>query len=281
MRIPVYDHDYRPDRDEPDWRPRWEPEDPDGGWSADLGTFRFSPRSGRGTPTAASDDLFWIGYRHWIRGGGSHRTSVPLAKWPEGVRESASRNPNLKYDTSAGALEAIGAMPRDLRDELLLATTGAASRDAIESLYERSHFPPITDVYGYNRGADGGGAEEIRDLMIECRVVVYDATGRFALELSDGTETLRCLFDFDERNVRLLDTRTGKMVRSATVPPAMLSGVATVEMSLMDRQALVTVAGKTLFEPWSYPDGVDRGPAPTRPVRIGVTRREASGTREV
>src|SRR5579872_3427238 len=40
IRVPVYDHDYRPPADEPDWRPRWVVENGDRQWHDSDGSFR-------------------------------------------------------------------------------------------------------------------------------------------------------------------------------------------------------------------------------------------------
>jgi signal peptidase I len=267
MRIPVYDHDYRPDDDDPDWQPRWTPEASNAGWQSDGGAFRFSPR--RASPRDKQPEpLAWVEYRHWIRRGGVHKTSVPMPHWPAAVPEPVLGP--LSFDAAAGELVCRGALSRERRDELLGPLGDPALREALERLYEMSHIAPITDTYGYNRGPVGGGDEVVRDLMIELRLVVNDAAGLFALEMSDGTETLQCLFDFEQRSVRLLDTRTGKAVRTAELPSSLVRGSAIVEMSLLDRQALVAVDGALAFEPWSYPAGVDPGSTPMRPVRFGA-----------
>lgn len=106
--------------------------------------------------------------------------------------------------------------------------------------------------------------------MFEARVAIRDSSGTFALSMSDGTETMQCLFDVGQRQVRLVDTRTGKAVRTGPLPSTLIPGPATIEMSLMDRQAIVAVNGKPLFDPWSYPDANERGPTPWQPVRFGA-----------
>ena len=109
LRIPVYDHDFRPAADEIDWQPRWVVDQPGlddsqkgrsqrnqsaGGWQSAGGSFRFTPRK-KGGPDTADRELGdheledresaveWVHYRHWIRQGGSDATSVPFAGWTE------------------------------------------------------------------------------------------------------------------------------------------------------------------------------------------------------
>jgi signal peptidase I len=270
MRILVFDNDFRPDPDDPDWQSRWMPDEADNGWSSDGNAFRFTPPP----PTSGPDDSrgapAWVKYRHWIRRGGTHKTSVPLPRWPDQVPEPESAIGPLVFDRGRGTLVCRGCMPRETRDRMLNTGGSPAFRQTIERLYEASHIAPITDTYGYNRGAGGGGDNEIRDLMVEARVSASGSTGLFVLELSDGAETMQCAFDFAERRARLIDTRTGKAVHTAEFPKALFQKPAVVELSLMDRQALVAVDGKLLFEPWSYPAGIERGPTPWQPARFGA-----------
>ncbi|HTI51911.1 MAG TPA: signal peptidase I [Planctomycetaceae bacterium] len=270
MRIPVYDQDYRPDPDDPDWLPRWSPAVNQDGWSAEGGAFLYSPPPGARSERPSPPTMSWVNYRHWIRGGGAHQTSVPLARWPDEVAALEPGLGALRYDSAEGNLICRGALPRAMRDELLQPVADPAFRQVIERLYEASHIAPLTDVYGYNRGPGGGGEHEVRDLMLELRVKDHGAGGQFAVELSDGTETLQCVFDLDGRRAQLLDTRTGKAVRSTDLPAGRLAEPTVVEMSLMDHQALVALDGVLLFEPWSYPAGVERGPTPWQPARFGA-----------
>lgn len=270
MRILVFDNDFCPEPDDPDWRPRWVPDEPENGWRAAAGTFRFSKPDQSGAGESSVDVTRWVSYRHWIRHGGAHKTSVRIPRWPEQVSYPETATGTLVYNRDQQTLVCRGCLPREMRDRLLGATTDALFRGGIERLYEASHVAPITDRYGYNRGADGGGDNEVRDLMLAACVSAGGSTGSFHLELSDGTETLQLVFDLADRRARLLDTRTGKSVRTVDLPAAMLQMPAVVEFSLMDRQALAAVDGKLLFAPWSYPAGVERGPTAWQPARIGA-----------
>jgi signal peptidase I len=270
MRIGVYDHDFCPDPDDPDWMPRWAPASGQEGWTAEGDAFLFSPVPQKSREPSSPPTMSWMNYRHWIRGGGSHQTSVPLARWPEKLPQSELGFGPLRHDTTTGNLICRGALPRAQRDELLQPIADPVFRQAIERLYEASHIAPLTDCYGYNRGPGGGGEHEVRDLMLELRLRDRGAGGQFAVELTDGTETLQCVFDLEQRRAQLLDTRTGKAVRSADLPPGRFAEPTIVEMSLMDHQALVALDGELVFEPWSYPGAVERGPTPWRPARFGA-----------
>jgi signal peptidase I len=265
LRIPVYDHDFRPPADDPEWQPRWIAESPAPGWQPSGGGFRYAPpREGAGT------EIEWVHYRHWIRHGGFHATSVPLARWPESMDPPRSGFGPLRYDGDVRTLVCRGALSAELRDQLLRAVDDDDSRRAIERLYEASHIAPISDTYGYNWGREGQGRYEVRDLMLSAQVRLHDGQGEFALGITDGTEDFRCVFDIPGRKVRLIDLRTGRAMRTGALDEAIFTGPVTVEISLMDRQVLLAVGEKLVFEPWSYPAPTERGATPWRPVRFGA-----------
>lgn len=285
LRIPVYDHDFRPPTDDPDWHPRWLIEDQDDGWTQDEGAFRFAgpdqktqDESLDGPEQVRNPDakgrIAWVNYRHWVRRAGNHGTSVPLARWPSSVPQPSSGTGPLTWDESNGLLICRGTLPRELRNQLVAAGSDARFSEAIEQLFMASHIAPITDGYGYNRGPRGGGQNEVRDLMFEARVMVHDRSGAFVVALSDGANSVECRFDAQEGEVRLIDGLTGESLRTAAMPAAMRSGPAVVELSLMDGQALVAVAGQLVFEPWCAPPRDDRGPTPWPPVRFGASGRQ-------
>lgn len=265
IRIPVYDHDFRPSNDEPDWQPRWVVENPEHGWKEREGTFRFSQ-----TSEARGAEPEWVAYRHWVRRGGTHATSIPLARWPDSLdRPQAGLGP-VRYDENDQTLVCRGALPLELRDQLLGGQPGPEFRQAVLRLYEASHISPITDVYGYNRGREGQGRHEVRDLMLSANVRLHDGEGEFVLAITDGSEEFECVFDVAERKVRLLEMRTGRTMRTAPLDEQLLERPVTVEISLMDRQVLLAVGGKPVFKPFSYPAPSERGPTPWRPVRFGA-----------
>ena len=264
IRIPVYDHDFRPGGDDPDWRPRWLVEG--GGWKESGGGFRYSAtdKSSKGSGIA------WVNYRHWVRGGRGQASSVPLPHWPEALERPKEGFGPLRYDEDERLLVCHGTLTSELRDELLAGCDETEFRRAIERLYEDSHVAPITDVYGYDRGREGQGRHEVRDLMLSATVRLHEGAGEFVLAMNDGAEEVRCVFDIEARKVRLLDSRTGRAMRTGKLSKSLLEGPVCVEFSLMDRQALLAVAGELPFAPWSYSASEERGAAPLRPVRFGA-----------
>ncbi len=265
LRIPVYDHDFRPPDDDPDWQPRWVIDHNEGHWRATGGKFRYLPDK-----QPASDQLEWVHYRHWIRQGGFHATSVPLANWPESLEHLQGGFSPLRYDADAQTLVCRGALPLKLRDQLIAGLGDSESRKAIEKLYEASHIAPVADNYGYNWGRDGQGRHEVRDLMLSADVQLSDGQGQFVLAITDGSAEFQCVFDRETQKVTLVEMRSGRTLRTAALSDVMYSRPMRAEVSLMDRQVLLALDGKLAFEPWRYPAPSERGPTPWIPMRFGA-----------
>lgn len=283
MRIIVHDDDFRPGGDDADWQPRWVPSDDRSSsrtaWNGADGVYHYqgahepAGRSDISTVEAGSvgkGDAAWMHYRHWVRAGGRHATSVPLEKWPENIPQIQPGIGSLFHDAAKGLLICRGAMSRETRDALKQTTRSGAFRQAIDRLYEASHIAPITDTYGYNRGYDQGGENEVRDLMLCLTVAVTRGEGALLLRLHDGTEEFEVAFDFAAKQAGLRRLQTGETIRTGEIPAALGNGAAQVEFSLWDHQVLLAVNGKPVWEAWSYPEPKQRGPTPWQPAQIGA-----------
>lgn len=274
IRIPVYDNDHRPPDDDPDWMPRWVAEGEESGWQPRGGNFVIDSRT-----SSTPDERAWVRYRHWIRGGGSHATSVQLPFWPSSRTPPTSPYGPLRYEAANQMLICRGAMRSDARKDLVSADSSAEFQQAIRQLYEGSHIAPIRDEYGYNYGREASGNQEVRDLML-CLMLAFTAReGEFVLSLYDGNATFECQFDAAERKVRLVHVETETIVRTGEFPERAFGPGTQIEFSLMDRQALLAIDGELAFEPWSYPAPEQRGPTPWNAVRFGGRRLAAEVSR--
>lgn len=224
------------------------------------------------TPPSESDEarLQWVSYRHWIRRGGRHRTSIPLATWPDGPTPPPNAIGQLQFLADEGQLVCTGAMTETQRERLLGVSDSRAFQQLIARLYDASHIAPITDYYAYNCGRDIDDEYEVRDLMFASHLTLSGEAGLLAIEMSDGTERGRCEFDLRDQTVRLRVGTTGRVERSAALPSELSHGGALVEISLMDRQLLVAVNGRLLFDPWHYAEDLPAGETAWQPVRIGA-----------
>jgi signal peptidase I len=273
IRIPVFDNDFRPDDEESGWRPHWIVAQPGQGWKETGGAFEFSPSEVRN-----GAEIAWVNYRHWVRHGGAHVKNEPLTRWPESLDRPVAGFGPLTVDEDAGTLSCRGAMPRALRDELLAEAHDAGFSETVARLFDASHVAPITDTYGYNRGPDGQGTHAVRDLMLSAEVEFHEGPGEFVVAMSDGTEEVQGVFDLAERKVRLKDTRTGRAMRTAPLNDEWEQGPVKVELSLMDRQALLAVAGRPVFKPWSYSASSQAAPTRQRPVQVRFGAKGAGAT---
>jgi signal peptidase I len=294
VRIPVYDHDFRPSAGSPEWKARWQVPRESRSWRETEGKFRFSPgtKSGKspgapsGKPAEYPGDYEWVNYRHWIRSGGSHKTSVPFAGWSDALDRFTQGFSPLVYDAASRSLICRGAMPVDLRDQMLAACDDPECQTAIADLYESSHIAPIVDQYGYNPQAGSGEPpsaaktpHEVRDLMLSLQVQFRSGPGSFVLDMSDGTSKFHCVLNGESRQVQLWDSRRKRLLRTAHWEGDWEQKPVHLEMSLMDRQVLVALNGKVSFEPFRYPAPARQGETPWIPVRFGArgTGVEVSG----
>jgi signal peptidase I len=269
MRILVHDHGMRPPDDDPDWQPRWRVEKEGSRWLADGAAFRFLPEE-HSAPSSFEPDLEWVYYRHWVRSGGRHKTSVKLESWPPELATPQSGFGQLEFDKPSGLLICRGALPAQERDRLLAQSSDKAFRQAVRLLFEASHVAPISDAYGYNRGLDGTGRSEVRDLMFEATVSLRGHRGEFVVAISDGAARFDCTFDLEAGSLNLREASSGNVVRTASLPKAVSQKSAVVEVSLMDRQFLLAIDGVLPFEPYVYEPPAKPAATPWRPVMFAA-----------
>ncbi|MEZ6067035.1 MAG: signal peptidase I [Planctomycetaceae bacterium] len=199
LRIPVSDHDHQPAPSDPDWRPRWLPVAAPNCWTGDGTRFQSNcdPQN-----RAAPQAIDWIEYRHWIRAGGHHRSTVSIDDWPVELPEPVEQRDGFSLDTSAGTLTAIGALPAETIAMWMARSSSEPFRDALGRLYLRSHQPPISDVCAYNHPESNPNDHPIHDLMLELNLTPRTATGQFVMSMHDGCHELRCTLDFEQHEVR-------------------------------------------------------------------------------
>ena len=283
IRIPVFEADHAPIA-EADWQPRWLR---DTGWQQindeDDHRFEFTPNNEDESigvvpdlgGDVSPDPFSWLTYHHRVRSGGRHETSVrvtglPLEfDWPHPLFGDSVRFEPVPEEPGTGTFTAIGALSEDWERQLRSLSSTAEHAAAISRLARESRFAPITDRYAYNR-SPGALANVVGDLMVACRVRLV-GEGTFAIEITDGQMPFRLLAETSTGTLSLVHKASGELLRTADLPAALFSSEgALVEMSVMDRQALVAIDGTEPFAPWTY-DGSDSKPASAQQmVRIGA-----------
>jgi len=258
MRIPVADSVFQVEDDDPDWRERWSVLNEDSLWQR-TNDFIFN-----GVNQVQTD---WLEYRHWIRQGGSHETSLPFATWPEHLELPSPEYNRLQY--RHGQLIAVGALTDRERNLWKVRFENDAFHAALDELFERSHRAPISDLSGYNV-ASAEGENITYDFMAKVAISDVSGTGRFEIELANGNHIFTAVADFAHQAIHLFMDDELKPVRTVPFPADAFEENAplVIEFSLFDAQAIVGVNGDAGCEPFAFEPGL---PVPVRsPLRFGA-----------
>jgi hypothetical protein len=271
MRISVYDNDFAP-LDE-DWQPRWQSKQPNHCWLPDGYAFEHRSNQSAG---ATPGDVDWLAYRHWLRVGGRHQTSVPLPIWPKdapplATLTSESISPNVHYDLAQKRLVCTGVLDDHAAARLLAVSGDADFQRNVDELTERSHIGRITDVYGYNHPQASQTPFPVHDLMVEVTVTRLNRTGQFHIRIHDGWHWFDADFDFEKQLIQLTCDEAEKPLASAAIPQDCFASPTRIELSLFDRQVLLALDGHEPFPPVRY--AAEAGPRElTRePALLGAT----------
>lgn len=272
MAINVYDNAFRP-LAEDGWQPRWQPDE---GWQEDHGEFHSRPESWQ------PGEWSWVEYRHWLRDGGTHQTSieVPLTEEMLAIGDTFR---GIRFDAATRQLTCIGVMEPDVAGQLRAISSDPAFLAAVDQLALRSHVAPIVDWYGYN---DPGVYRDptrpefqpvpVRDILwtatIQASPPVVGRASQFAVEMNDGASTFRLVIDFLSREVVLRDATDGlpgEKLRETVLSAERFGKPMSLEMSLIDRQVLVAVDKQVLFDAWLLDELPAATPPTLQPVRFG------------
>ncbi|MCH8829027.1 MAG: signal peptidase I [Planctomycetes bacterium] len=267
MRIPVYDHAFEPHND-PDWQSRWIPLGAKSAWERNGQSFVHQAKTD--ATDAVGGKPSWLVYRHWIRDGGRHKTTVPVSA---AVRQLDLSSPSLfplKYDAEAGEFSHRGVLTSRSRDRIAATIDNPAFVKAIHKLSAESHLSPVLDDYGYNRTHGDRQPTPVRDLMISADVRLIGDKGRFLLQMTDGIDRFTFSLDVGTRDMALTVNDQSQPVRQARLLASVLDSSLHLEMSLFDRQVIVAINGKPLFAPFLLDPVPPRSLFPRKPVRFGA-----------
>jgi signal peptidase I len=290
MRILVHDHDYRP-ADDDGFQSHWQIVD--SAATSEIGTKSVSWQATRksfayqGADMQRPDQapLGWVEYHHWVRSGGQHDSTVPLAQWPDDVNVASVPDAGLKFDPRKGEFSVLGALSGDIARKLLELSQNEPFRNAVRELYEASHIVAVTDEYGYNPVEEAGTPNPVRDLMFTSEIKLHSGTGEFVIEMTNGAMAFSVVFDVIRHQINLyaeplpegtslnsqleLTRNLSEPVATGDLPDALVKNGGTLEMSLIDKQVIVALDGKLLLAPWPFelPAATQ---APRIPVRFGA-----------
>jgi signal peptidase I len=178
-------------------------------------------------------------------------------------------------------------------------------RDALTNAQDLATRPQlITDFLGYNAGIELGDGEDpiffrgaghwVGDLMLDFEVEVtrVDAGGQLILELVEGVDTHRAVFDLQTGRCTLLITRDGQELKRAEADTKLQgTGRRRVRFANFDNRLTVWVDGRLPFGdglPFDLTPADEQGPrlADLRPAAVaarsaGVTIRHLQLWRDI
>ena len=264
-RILVDEHAHQPAPENEDWEPRWSSERDESKWSEVADGFEFDGQ----TKEAPID---WLEFRHWVVSGGSHLTEVPLAQWPKSLVQPSSEFTSLEYDKDKRVFAIRGALSADERDRWLARTDDEAFHKAVQKLYRRSHYAPISDEYGYNQRYEGVTAYRVSDVMLEFDLDQCPQAGEVVIRIAHGRTYADCRFDFAADVMTITLNASTKPAATIPLPSSIHSGSHQFVASVFDGQLIVGIDGGPLGEPILLPTSTEAPPAPwvERLARIGA-----------
>ncbi len=270
-RILVDEHVHQPAPDNEDWEPRWSAENSNSQWKKTEDGFAFGGRS----PAAPVD---WLEFRHWVVSGGSHVTAVPLARWPKSLPAPSGEFTSLEYDQEKQSFSLRGALSAEERDRWLARSDDPAFQQAIQKLYRRSHFAPISDEYGYNQRYEGVEAFRVSDVMLEFDLGQCPRNGELDVRIASGRTFADCRLDFATDVMTITLNASPQAVATIPLPGSLHSREHQFVASVFDGQLVVGIDGEQLGDPILLPVSSEPAPAPwvERLARIGARGAEVS-----
>ncbi len=266
IRVPVYDFDHKP-TDDPLWQPRWVA---DSRWNRTSRGFQIDSATSDQPPAR---EINWVRYRHWIRSGGVHKSSVEIAGQPISEELKENSVTQVRFEPTTNALTCTGVLRADVRDQLLANLYDPRTKQAVRQLESASHVAPILDSYGYNREATGPSRNRVTDLMLALRLSNLNGNGQLLIRMAYRQLGFVCVFDFPAKEVRIHANNNPKPLRTFRFETGDSTSLE-IEMSVMDRQVLVAVNNRqigTLPFDHKRPDKSDAANSTNPwPVQFGV-----------
>ena len=254
-RILVDEHAHQPDPENIDWEPRWSAANDGSQWTETTEGFTWSG-------TAPNTPLDWLEFRHWVVAGGSHESYVALTRWPKSLVEPSSEFTALDYDEEKKLLRMKGALSAEELDRWTSRTEDEAFHQAIEKLYFRSHYAPISDEYGYNQRYEGISNYRVRDVMLEFELDQLPSSGQLTTRLAYGRTQVDCQFDFASHIMSVTFNASTHVAATLPLPRSLKSGSHQIIASVFDGQLVVGIDEQPLGEPIPLPESTEEPPAP-------------------
>ena len=270
-RILVDEYIHQPAPDNEDWELRWSAERDVSQWKKTDDGFTFGGK-------AKEAPIDWLEFRHWVVSGGSHVTEVPLARWPKSLPMPSASFTSLDYNAEKQLFRIRGALSATERDRWLARSEDPSFQQAIQKLYRRSHFAPISDEYGYNQHYEGVDAYRVSDVMLEFDLAQCPRSGELDVRVAAGRTFADCRFDLAGDVMTISLNASPQAATTIPLPASIHSGNHQVVVSVFDGQLVVGIDGEQQGEPILLPVNPETAPAPwvERLARIGARGAEVT-----
>ncbi|WP_437185796.1 signal peptidase I [Planctomicrobium sp. SH668] len=260
IKIPISEYAAHIPSNDPDSRATWVLLNENSPWNLEADSLTYTAPVEPGV-----QNISWVGYRHWVRSGGSHVTSVPLEKWPGHLHPLDVASEPLVY--RGKQLQTTGTFSDLERRKWISRSDDPQFQQAFQNLWEQSHLAPIVDEYGYN--SINLSSQPVDEFFCSMTLSDVRGNGRFEIELSNGVNVFTVIIKKPEQTVELLKNGDPIAVRSTQFSDSLFHAPVKIDFSLIDHQAILAFNNKEVFAPFEFE------PAKTvskmkRPVRFGA-----------
>ncbi|HSG71434.1 MAG TPA: S26 family signal peptidase, partial [Planctomycetaceae bacterium] len=279
--LTVFDESRVPPGRVASWIPRWNPPRDDSNWSRSeqTGSWRCVTSSQAVSP---SDVLT---YRHSLRSGGDHITTVGLSEPLTSAQRKAFEPsdelfplspeppfPGVYFVEATNSLACRGVLTDRVYHQLIAVDQTDSLTAAIERLRTESRNAPVKDFEAYNEHSPVLPENEITEFCLSFVGQFDSSAGKFAVTLAVRGERFTCRFDAQQRVVTLEEESTGKILRSGELSLEHDRDEFLVEFSTIDRQVCLAIDGRSAFEPWRLSESSSDFRFPAEIAALGDVR---------
>lgn len=267
QRVLVFDSSYQP-FDSETWSGRWSSDTPKSGWRPSDSGWKYS----------AENEEDWLTYRHTLRFGGNHESTVCLS---DSMNERVAaafvpkkvpfpfapepRFPGVRLEENC--LIATGVLSAVTHQKLRKVIPLNDYQSAVDQLLVKSHRTHVTDFTAYNHEMPTNRLSPIHEFFLETKIVLSESSGVIFIELNTPTGFLRFEIDPEVQRIGLYRPQEEEALmeehfRLVDAHEFLL------EISSFDNQLLVAINKNIVMEPWPLSSANDSPHTPFEIARI-------------
>ncbi|MDG2389262.1 MAG: signal peptidase I [Planctomycetaceae bacterium] len=266
QRVLVFDSAYQPP-DSETWAGRWSSDTLISGWTPTDSGWKYRPEY--------EDD--WLTYRHTLRFGGVHESTVCL---PESMHEQvatafiprktpfpfAPEPPFPGVRLEENCLIATGVLSAVTHQKLRKVIPTDDYQSAVDQLLVKSHRTHVTDFTAYNHDMPTNRLSPIHEFSLETNIVPSESSGVIFIELNTPTGFLRCEIDLKAQRVGLYRPQEEEPLMEEHF--RLDAHGFLFEISSFDDRLLVAINKSIVMEPWPLNSASDSPHTPFEITRI-------------